>query len=151
MQKTYRENINMWALDTDADHILHRIGSKDYSEIRHTIVKDPEEWEEIAVADIPPYTEAEYKAKVEELIRERYSASDEFAIQRKMLNAMLPQLAILSDEDAGQFNAEKAIAEYTEYNAYAEQCKADAPDAIAEDKARREAEQRSIQTDNSIA
>lgn len=141
MKKTYRPEINMWALDTDADHILHQIGSDNYTEIRHATVKDSESYEEIAVADIPPYTQGEYTAKVEELIRMRYSASDEFAIQRKMINALLPQPAMLADEDAGQFNAEKAIAEYTEYNAYAEQCKAEAPERIAQDKARQEAEQ----------
>ena len=35
-------------------------------------------WEE--VADRPPYSEDEYKTKVEELIRERYTVSDEFAL-----------------------------------------------------------------------
>ena len=51
MKKTYRPEINMWALDTDADHILHQIGSDNYTEIRHATVKDPESYEEIAVAD----------------------------------------------------------------------------------------------------
>lgn len=97
----------MWALDTDADHILHRIGLKDYTEIRHAIVKDPEEWEELAVADIPPYTEAEYKAKVEELIRERYSASDEFALINNVMSGA----------------TEKRQSEYAEYQAYREECK----------------------------
>ncbi len=63
MNKTYKENLNMWALDTDADHILHRVGSDDYTPIRHTTAKDPDAWEEIAVADIPPYNEAEYKER----------------------------------------------------------------------------------------
>ena len=107
MQKTYRLSINMWALDTDADHILHRIGSKDYTENHHATVKDPEEWEEIAVADIPPYTEAEYKAKVEELIRERYSASDEFALINNVMSEA----------------TEKRQNEYAEYQAYREECK----------------------------
>ena len=84
MQKTYRLSINMWALDTDADHILHRIGSKDYSEIRHTIVKDPEEWEEIAVADIRAAEQAReakatYKSRVISLIRQRYDNDEETA------------------------------------------------------------------------
>lgn len=107
MQKTYKPSINMWALDADAGHILHRIGSKDYTEIRHTIVKDHEEWEEIAVADIPPYTEAEYKAKVEELIRERYSASDEFALINNVMSEA----------------TEKRQNEYAEYQTYREECK----------------------------
>lgn len=123
MQKTYKPNLNMWALDTDADHILHRIGSEDYSEIRHTTVKDPDAWEEIAVADIPPYTEAEYKAKVSELIRERYSADDEFAIQRKMLNALMQPAPLNEDK------TETAIDEYSAYNSYVEECKERAKDA----------------------
>lgn len=139
MEKTYKPNLNMWQLDTDADHILHRIGSDDYTAIRHTMVKDPEAWEELAVADIPPYTKAEYDAKVNELVRLRYSESEEFAIQRKMLNAILPQPAVLSEDVIVEVDdAEKAIEEYAEYNVYVEQCKLDAPEAIAEDKARRE-------------
>lgn len=107
MQKTYRLSINMWVLDTDKAHILHRIGSDDYTENHHATVKDPEEWEEIAVADIPPYTEAEYKAKVEELIRERYSASDEFALINNVMSEA----------------TEKRQNEYAEYQAYREECK----------------------------
>jgi len=68
MNKTYKENLNMWALDTDADHILHRVGSDDYTPIRHTTAKDPDAWEEIAVADIPPYNEAEYKGEASERV-----------------------------------------------------------------------------------
>lgn len=106
----------MWALDADEGHILHRVGSEDYTEIRHTTVKDPEAWEEIAVADIPPYTEAEYKAKVEELIRERYSASDEFAL----INNVMTGAA-----------TEKREAEYAEYQAYRSECKARAKELLA--------------------
>lgn len=110
MQKTYRLSINMWALDTDADHILHRIGSKDYSEIRHTIVKDPEEWEEIAVADIRAAEQAReakatYKSRVISLIRQRYDNDDETAILRQR------------DTKPDEFVA---------YNTYVEQCKAQA-------------------------
>lgn len=108
MQKTYKENSDLWALDTDAGHILHRVGSDDYTEIRHTMVKDPEAWEEIAVSDLPAFTPAEYGAKVESLIRERYSASDEFALINNML---LPN------------PTEAQAAEYAAYQAYRAECK----------------------------
>lgn len=144
MEKTYKPNLNMWQLDTDADHILHRIGSEDYTEIRHTIVKDPDAWEEVAVTDIPPYTKSEYDAKVAELVREKYTADEEFALHRKMFNAMLPQAAALSDDAVAEADAEKAMEEYAEYNAYVEQCKLDAPAVIAEDKERAKSEEMAI-------
>lgn len=136
MEKTFKESCGLWELSTDKAHILHRKGSYYYTEIRRATVTDPDDWEEVAAGDIPAYTRNEYETKVDDLIRRRYSASEEFAIQRKMLNALMPQTAAL-DGDAGTaaFDADKAIAEYAEYNAYAEQCKAEAPAAIAEYKA----------------
>lgn len=110
MEKTYKENLGMWQLDTDQGHILHRVGSDDYTEIRHTVVKDPDAWEEIAVADIPPYTKAEYKAKIVELIRQRYDQDDE--------NGILRQRDTKPDE-------------FAEYDAYVEQCKAEARQSLA--------------------
>ena len=59
MNKTFKENINAWEISTDASHIIHRIGGEDYPILRRAIVTDPEEWEEIVVEDIPPYTPAE--------------------------------------------------------------------------------------------
>lgn len=82
MNKTQKAN-GLWAIDTDADHILHRIGSDDYSVIRHAMVKNPNDWEEIAVADIPPYTKAQYDAEVERLIAERYSHGKEIEVNRE--------------------------------------------------------------------
>ena len=110
MQKTYKSSNNMWQLDTDADHILHRIGSKDYTEIHHATVKDPEEWEEIAVADIQAAEQAReakaaYKSRVITLIRQRYDNDDETAILRQR------------DTKPDEFVA---------YNTYVEQCKAQA-------------------------
>lgn len=110
MEKTYKENLGMWQLDTDSGHILHRVGSDDYAEIRHTMVKDPDAWEEIAVADIPPYTKAEYKAKIVELIRRRYDQDDE--------NGILRQRDTKPDE-------------FAEYDAYVEQCKVEARQSLA--------------------
>ena len=136
MEKVYNENTGRWSLATDESHVLRRKGSDDGSDIRRVSTKHPDDWEEVPVGDIPAYTRNEYETKVDELIRRRYSASEEFAIQRKMLNALMPQTAALDgDAEAATFDADKAIAEYAEYNAYAEQCKAEAPAAIAEYKA----------------
>lgn len=110
MKKTYKEKLGMWQLDTDQGHILHRVGSDDYTEIRHTMVKGPEAWEEIAVADIPPYTKAEYKAKIVELIRRRYDQDDECGILRQR---------------------DTKPDEFAEYDAYVEQCKAEARQSLA--------------------
>ena len=109
MEKTYRPNLDMYAVDTDADHILHRIGSDDYTEIRHIMAKAPDAWEEIALSDIPRYTNAEYAAEVERLIRQRYSVSAEFAILRQR------------DTKTDEFAA---------YNDFAEQCKAEAREIL---------------------
>lgn len=131
MHKTYRLSINMWALDTDKAHILHRIGSQDYTKIHHATVKDPDAWEEIAVENIPPYTKAEYDAKVAELVRERYTADEEFAIQRKMIGAMTTPspLSEAADADSAPADSAAILDEFQAYNAYVEQCKARAKDA----------------------
>lgn len=97
------------AIDTDEGHYLHEIGSEVYPEMRHVTVK-PErvaDYEEVAVEDVPPYTESEYKAKVSELIHERYSLDDEIALR-----------ANIEDEAT-----EKRTAEYAEYLAYRKECK----------------------------
>lgn len=113
MQKTYKENINMWQLDTDQVHILHKIGSDDYTEIRHTMAKNPGAWEEIAVADIPPYTKAEYDAKVAELIHARYDVDKEMSLINNMM-------------ESEPTEAHKT--EYYEYQAYRAECKQRAKD-----------------------
>ena len=108
MKKTYNDKYNSYHLDTDGDEfILHRIGSDSYSHIRHAVVPsaDIDNWEEIAIADITSYTQADYKAKVVELIRQRYSIDDETAILRQR------------DTKPEEFDA---------YNTYAEECKAEA-------------------------
>ena len=109
MEKTYKPNLDMYAVDTDADHILHRIGSDDYTAIRLIMAKDPDAWEEIALSDIPRYTKPEYDTEVERLIRQRYSVSAELAILRQR------------DTKPDEFAA---------YNAFAEQCKARAREIL---------------------
>ena len=119
MDKTYKEIIYMCELTTDADHILHRKGSDDYPAIRRATVTNPDEWEEVAVAEIPDYSAAQYSAKVSDLIRARYDVNDELAILRQR------------DTKPEEFAA---------YNAFAESCKADAKILLVREKAEREAE-----------
>ena len=86
---------------SDAGKYVHRIGSDVYF-TRATIRKGDtaDMYEE--VDEIPKYTEDEYKAKVEEKIRERYSISDELAILRQR---------------------DTKPDEYEAYYSYAEECK----------------------------
>lgn len=109
MQKTYKPNLNLWALDTDADHILHKTGSDEYSEIRHIHVHEADipNWKEITLEAAEAIkaaraAEAAYKSRVVALIRARYDQDDENAILRQR------------DTKPGEFAA---------YNAYVEDCK----------------------------
>lgn len=117
MNKTFKENINAWEISTDASHIIHRIGGEDYPILRRAIVTDPEEWEEVAVADIPPYTNAQYAAKVSELIHQKYSLDDEIALR-----------ANLEDDPT-----EKRTNEFAEYLAFRKQCKEEAKKILIEE------------------
>ena len=116
MNKTFKENINAWEISTDASHIIHRIGGEDYPILRRAIVTDPEEWEEVPVEDIPPYTNAEYAAKVSELIHQKYSLDDEIALR-----------ANLEDDPT-----EKRTNEFAEYLAFRKQCKEEAKKILIE-------------------
>lgn len=118
MNKTFKENINAWEISTDASHIIHRIGGEDYPILRRAIVTDPEEWEEVAVEDIPPYTNAQYAAKVSELIHQKYSLDDEIALR-----------ANLEDDPT-----EKRTNEFAEYLAFRKQCKEQAKKLLTEEK-----------------
>lgn len=111
MEKRDRKN-GMTELVCDSAHVLHRVGSEEYPEIRRAIVPTDSvgKYEEVLMEDIPPYTAAEYKAKVVSLIRERYDADDEMAILRQ--------------------RSSKAN-EYAAYNTFVEGCKARARDELA--------------------
>lgn len=118
---------------------IHRLGTDTYVK---SVVMLPDEsaddYEE--VAERPAYTKAEYDAKVAEMVRERYSESEEFALQRKMLNAMLNPEPMTLEKD-GEAQEPKAVSEYREYNEYVERCKVDAPAAIAEARERQALEE----------
>lgn len=118
-----KKSNNMVEITAEGENILHRIGSENYPEIRRIITPNPSEWEEIAVTDIPLYTKAEYDAKVAELVREKYTADEEFALQRKMLNVIMSPDTISADGSAS-----KALEEYQAYNTYVQECKQRAKD-----------------------
>lgn len=129
--ETTRKSSTLYELTTDAAHILHQRGRDEYPHIRRAMTSTPDAWEEVAVSDIPPYTKAEYDAKVAELVRERYTADEEFAIQRKMIGAMTTPspLSEAADADSAPADSAAILDEFQAYNAYVEQCKARAKDA----------------------
>ena len=112
MNKVQKTN-NLVELSTDKEHILHRIGSEDYNVIRKIMTSNPDEWEEIAVTDIPPYTKAEYDKKVAELIHARYDADREMSLINNIMEAE---------------PTEVHKAEYSAYQAYRAECKLKAKD-----------------------
>lgn len=99
---------------------IHRVGTETY--FRKALVPDSaDNYEE--VDEIPPYTKAEYDAKVAELVRERYTESEEFALQRKAINAAFSPSTLSADNSS-------ALEEYAAYNSYVEECKQRAKDTM---------------------
>lgn len=107
MNTTQKSN-NLVEISTDSEHILHRIGDEEYPIIRKIMTLNPSEWEEVAVADIPPYTEGEYAYKVAELVHERYSIDAEIALINN-----------IREESPSQ----RHLDEYATYTAYRKECK----------------------------
>lgn len=88
---------------------LHRIGTDVYAKACIMTQTDTDaNFEE--VASVPRYAEAEYEAEVVRLIRARYDINAELAILRQR------------DTKADEF---------AEYNAFAEQCKVQAKERLA--------------------
>lgn len=102
---------------TSTEGLIHKIGTDTYNP---SFVMLPSEtldmYEE--VAEKPAYNKEEYDAKVAELVRQKYSESEEFAIQRKAINASFSPSPSASDS--------AALEEYQAYNAYVEECKQNA-------------------------
>lgn len=119
--KTYKERINMWEVSTDQEHILHFKNDKNYTPFRTAMIKPEmlDNIEEIALEDVPKYTEDEYNAKVAELIEARYSSSKETALINNMLE---------------ENPTEEHIAEYKEYQAYRAECKERAKEILSAPK-----------------
>lgn len=107
---------------TSTNGFIHKIGTEIYAK---ALVMLPNETTEMyeEVDKMPPYTKTEYDTKVAELVRERYSESEEFAIQRKAINAAFSP-STMSIENSN------ALEEYAEYNAFVEECKAKAPQEL---------------------
>ena len=87
---------------TASEGYIHRLGTDIYATSIIMLPADSiDDYEE--VDSIPSMTKADYDARVAALVRERYSESEEFAIQRKAING--------------------DRTEFEQYNAYVEQCK----------------------------
>lgn len=129
MEKRYNEKIGIWSLESTDGHFLHKVGSDDYTRLHNASTPTPDEWEELTEEDVPPYTQSEYREKVKQLVAERYDVPEELALHRKMFAAVMPSAATLDEADEADGSAidpEKAMAEFAEYNAYVEACKAKA-------------------------
>ena len=89
--------------------LIHRLGTDTYFRRGTALPTDtPADFEEVDSA--PAYTRADYEERVATLVRERYTDSAEFAIQRKYINSLtVPDPA--------------AAAEYADYNSYVNSCK----------------------------
>lgn len=97
-------------IEAEAGCVLRPVKYDDpYSDIVDVTVSNPDDWEEVPRDSVPPYRKAEYKAKIVALIRRRYDQDDE--------NGILRQRDTKPDEFAA-------------YNAYVEQCKTEAVEAL---------------------
>ena len=134
MKKTYLDFVDRYELSCTEEYYLHRKGSELYPACRRLHVKADEvdDWEEILIADIPPYTKAQYRALVVELIRERYDFDKEFEIQRELLEILRELLDTLLNPQPMTLEATDPeattptpgiIADFNAYNAYVEECK----------------------------
>lgn len=101
--------------------LIHKIGTDTYAPSFVMLPSDTLDMYE-EVAEKPPYTKEEYDNKVAELVRLRYTESEEFAIQRKAINAAFSPMPLSENSTAS------AMDEYQAYNAYVEQCKQQAKD-----------------------
>jgi hypothetical protein len=122
-------------ISCDTAHIIRRKGSDDTTENRITTVPSgtEDEWEEVVLAAVLAEKERRereeaYKADVVTRIRARYSSDDENAILRKMLalTSMPMPAAEGAELEAVEHRAQQVMAEFEEYNAFAEECKAEA-------------------------
>ena len=122
-------------ISCDEAHIIRRKGSDDATENRMTTVPSgtEDEWEEVVQADVLAEKEARereeaYKADVVTRIRVRYSSDDENAILRKMLalTSMPMPAAEGAELEAIEQRTRQIMTEFEEYNAFAEECKAEA-------------------------
>ena len=137
-QKELNMKERMVRLIADSGYCMTRVGTPlaEVSKAFDVTVPEHEkdQWTEVPIADVEAAkaeaeAERQYAERVVALIRRRYSADDETAILRKFANAWklssetsLPETLSYEQE---QF-CEAAYNEFKEYNAFAEQCKAEA-------------------------
>lgn len=117
-------------ISTDADHVIRRKGDTAPTEIRRLTIEAENlgQWEEVAIADMRPYSDEQYNDKVAELVAERYPMAEENAITRKLLNKLLHPESATLDESGTDKELPKEVAQFEVYNAYVEDCKARAKD-----------------------
>lgn len=94
-----------------------------------------DDFEEIEPQEEPPFSEEERIGRIVSLIRRRYSADDEFALQRKMLSVMLhpksdPAQEVTPSASDADADSTGIISEFEAYNAYVEECKREATAAL---------------------
>lgn len=112
-------------ISTDAAHALRKIGDRNPTDVRRRRVAADEidQWEEVAVEDMRPYSDEQYNAKVAALVAERYPLTEENAITRKLLFKLLHPEASTLDESGTDTELPKEVAQFEAYNAYVEECK----------------------------
>lgn len=99
---------------------IHMVGTDTYVKSIIMLPSDTLDMYE-EVADKPAYTKEQYDKKVAELVRQRYTESEEFALQRKAINVAFSPTATSANSTI--------LEEYQAYNAYVEECKERAKDA----------------------
>lgn len=102
--------------------LIHKIGTNTYANSINMLPSDTIDMYE-EVDKKPAYTKEQYEAKVAELVREKYTESEEFALQRKAINAAFSP-SVVSTGSA-------AMEEYQAYNAYVEDCKLRAKEILS--------------------
>lgn len=94
--------------------LVHKVGTETYAKSLIMLPSDTLDMYE-EVAEKPAYTKEEYDNKVAELVRKRYTESEEFAIQRKAINAAFSPSVASADSPV--------MEEYQAYNTYVDECK----------------------------
>lgn len=114
--------VEIW---TDAAHVIRKIGDSNPTDVRRRRVSADEldQWEEVAVEDMRPYSDEQYNAKVAALVAERYPLTEENAITRKLLFKLLHPEASTLDESGTDTELPKEVAQFEAYNIYVEDCK----------------------------
>lgn len=85
-----------------------------------------DDFEEVP-SDEPWFDRSLYVQLTERYVAERYSHGEESALCRKMIALLLPKTSEESDS-SGDEAAQHIMAEFTEYDAYVEECKRRAKD-----------------------